>query len=115
LTAMLMAILLLSLAGIPPTFGFVGKLYIFKAAIQTGNVPLAVIGVIASVVAAFYYIRVVVFMYMREPEPELGIEGDVAGSTMYAIIASTVFTLLFGIAPGTIIGMARYTIERMLA
>jgi hypothetical protein len=45
----------------------------------------------------------------------LGIEGDVAGSTMYAIIASTVFTLLFGIAPGTIIGMARYTIERMLA
>jgi len=114
LTAMLMAILLLSLAGIPPTFGFVGKLYIFKAAIQTGNVPLAVIGVIASVVAAFYYIRVVVFMYMREPEGEM-VEGDVAGSTMYAIIASTVFTLLFGIAPGTIIGMARYTIERMLA
>jgi len=115
LTAMLMTILLLSLAGIPPTFGFVGKLYIFKAAILTGNVPLAVIGVLASVVAAFYYIRVVVYMYMREPSAEMLAEGEAAGSTMYAVIVSAVFTLWFGIAPGLIIGMARYTIDQMLA
>ncbi len=114
LTAMLMTILLLSLAGIPPTFGFVGKLYIFKAAIQTGHVRLAVIGVIMSVVAAFYYIRVIVYMYMREPEEEVAAEGEVAGSTMYAVVAASIFTLLFGIVPGSIIGMARYTIERML-
>ncbi len=115
LTAMLMAILLFSLAGIPPTFGFVGKLYIFKAAILTDHVPLAVIGVLASVVAAYYYVRVIVYMYMREPEGEALVEGDATGSTMYAVIASSIFTLLFGIAPGTIIGMARYTIQQMLS
>ncbi|UCD56124.1 MAG: NADH-quinone oxidoreductase subunit N [Candidatus Hydrogenedentota bacterium] len=115
LTAMLMTILLLSLTGIPPTFGFVGKLYIFKAAILTDNVSLAVIGVLTSVVAAYYYIRVIVYMYMREPEGEVLGEGEAAGSTMYAVIVASIFTLLFGIAPGTIIVMARYTIERMLA
>ncbi len=115
LTALLMTILLLSLAGIPPTFGFVGKFYIFKSAIVTGNVTLAVVGVLMSVVAAFYYVRVIVYMYMREPEGEIGAEGDTVGSTMYAVIATSIFTLLFGVAPSTIIEMARYTIERMLA
>ncbi|MBI4831315.1 MAG: NADH-quinone oxidoreductase subunit L, partial [Candidatus Lindowbacteria bacterium] len=115
LTALLMTILLLSLAGIPPTFGFVGKFYKFKSAIVTGNVTLAVVGVLMSVVAAFYYVRVIVYMYMREPEGEIGAEGDTVGSTMYAVIATSIFTLLFGVAPSTIIEMARYTIERMLA
>ena len=114
-TAMLMTILMLSLAGIPPTFGFIGKLYIFKAAIQTYNTPLAVIGVITSVVAAFYYIRVIVYMYMYEPADEVVGDAEPSGSTMYAAIASVIFTLIFGIAPGAIIGMARYSIERMLA
>ena len=115
LTAMLMTVLLLSLAGIPPTFGFIGKLYIFKAAIQTYNVGLAVIGVLASVVAAFYYIRVVVYMYMREPEGEALPDAEPAAATMYAAIATTIFTLLFGVAPGSIIGLAKYTIELLLA
>ncbi|NQU08109.1 MAG: NADH-quinone oxidoreductase subunit N, partial [Candidatus Abyssubacteria bacterium] len=115
ITAMLMTILMLSLAGIPPTFGFIGKFYIFKAAIQTYNTPLAVIGVITSVVAAFYYIRVIVYMYMYEPVDEVVGDAEPADSTMYAAIASVIFTLMFGIAPGAIIGMARYTIEQMLA
>ncbi|RJP64881.1 MAG: NADH-quinone oxidoreductase subunit N [Candidatus Abyssobacteria bacterium SURF_17] len=114
-TAMLMTILLLSLLGFPGTFGFIGKFYIFKAAITTGNVTIAVIGVIMSVVAAFYYIRVIVYMYMREPEGEILPEADFASSTMYAVITTTVFTLLFGVAPGFIIAMARYSIEQMLA
>ncbi|GAB4334859.1 MAG: NADH-quinone oxidoreductase subunit N [Candidatus Abyssubacteria bacterium] len=115
ITALMMAILLLSLTGIPPTFGFIGKLYIFKAAILANHWPLAIIGVLTSVVAAYYYIRVIVYMYMREPEGALILEGDRASSTLYTAIAATVFTLLFGIVPGAIIGMARYTIERMLA
>jgi NADH-quinone oxidoreductase subunit N len=115
ITALLMAVLMLSLTGIPPTFGFIGKLYIFKAAVLTDNWPLAIIGVLTSVVAAYYYIRVIVYMYMREHEGEVALEGDMASSTMYTAIAATVFTLLFGIVPGAITGMARYTIERMLA
>jgi len=114
-TAMLMTVLLLSLAGIPPTFGFIGKLYIFKAAIQTYNVGLAVIGVVASVVAAFYYIRVVVYMYMREPEGEALPDAEPAAATMYAAIATTLFTLLFGVAPGSIIDLAKYTVGLLLA
>jgi NADH-quinone oxidoreductase subunit N len=114
-SAMLMTVLLLSLAGIPPTFGFIGKLYIFKAAIQTGNTHLAIIGVLASVVAAFYYIRVIVYMYMREPEGEALPDFAPAGSTMYAIIATTAFTLFFGILPGAIIGLAKYSVEQLLA
>ncbi|MBI5117084.1 NADH-quinone oxidoreductase subunit N [Candidatus Poribacteria bacterium] len=115
LTALLMTILLLSLMGFPGTFGFIGKFYIFKAAIVTGNLTLAVVGVLMSVVAAFYYVRVVLYMYMREPEGEVLAEGDAISSTMYAIVVTTMFTLLFGVAPGFIIDMARYTIERMLA
>ncbi len=113
-TALFMTILMLSLAGIPPTFGFIGKWYVFRAAIQTENVALAVIGVLASVVAAFYYIRVIVYMYMREPEMETLADREVAGSTMYAIVVTSIFTLLFGVAPGIVINMARNTIERML-
>jgi NADH-quinone oxidoreductase subunit N len=113
-SAMLMAILLLSLAGIPPTFGFIGKFLIFKAAINTGNMNLAIIGVLNSVVAAFYYIRVIVYMYMREPQAEAAAEGDMAGSTMYAAVTASIFTLLFGVAPGTIISLARDTIAPML-
>jgi NADH-quinone oxidoreductase subunit N len=113
-TALLMTVLLLSLTGIPPTFGFLGKLYIFKAAIDTDNMQLAVIGVINSVIAAFYYIRVIVYMYMREPEGEAATEGDMVGSTMYAAVVACVFTLLFGIAPGTIVSLARDTIAPML-
>jgi NADH-quinone oxidoreductase subunit N len=115
LTALLMTILLLSLMGFPGTFGFIGKFYIFKAAILTGNVTLAIIGVLMSVVAAFYYVRVVLYMYMREPEGEAAPEGDAVGSTMYAVVVTTIFTLVLGVAPGFVINLARYTIERMLA
>jgi NADH-quinone oxidoreductase subunit N len=113
-TALLMTILMLSLAGIPPTFGFIGKLYIFMAAINTGNISLAVIGVVASVVAAFYYIRVIVYMYMREPEDAVAGDSDAASSTMYATIVACAFTLLFGVVPGPIIKMAKFALERML-
>ena len=115
LTAMLMTILMLSLAGIPGTFGFVGKFYIFKAAIQTQNVFLAVVGVIMSVVSAFYYIRVIVYMYMREPQEEALDEGETVDSTMYAAVSTTLFTIAFGLYPVFIIEMARFTIDQMLA
>ena len=63
-----LTVFLLALIGMPPTAGFVGKFYLFSAAIQRGLVGLAVIAVLNSVVAAYYYLRLIVYMYMREPE-----------------------------------------------
>jgi NADH-quinone oxidoreductase subunit N len=68
--AALMAVFLLSLAGIPPTAGFVAKVSVFSAAIEAGNWPLVVVAVVASVAAAFFYLRVIVYMYLRDPEEE---------------------------------------------
>jgi NADH-quinone oxidoreductase subunit N len=67
LMAAAMAILMFSLAGIPPLAGFFAKFYVFLAAIQAGLYPLAVIGVLASVVGAFYYLRIVKIMYFDDP------------------------------------------------
>ena len=61
---------MLSLAGIPPTAGFVGKFYIFSAAMEAGQVPLAIVGVLASVISVYFYLRVVYLMYMVEPARE---------------------------------------------
>src|SRR5262249_35155071 len=68
LLAVALSIFLLSLVGIPPTAGFVGKFYLFGAAVKAGYVWLAVIAVLNSAVAAYYYLRLIVYMYMREPE-----------------------------------------------
>ncbi|MBI5376553.1 MAG: NADH-quinone oxidoreductase subunit N [Candidatus Schekmanbacteria bacterium] len=70
LLAASMTIFMISLSGIPPTAGFVGKLYIFSSVIKSGFIWLAVIGVINSVISVFYYFRVIVAMYMREPEED---------------------------------------------
>ena len=68
LAALALSLFLLSLVGIPPTAGFVGKFYLFGAAVRAGYIWLAVIGVLNSAAAAYYYLRVIVSMYMREPE-----------------------------------------------
>jgi NADH-quinone oxidoreductase subunit N len=65
-----MTIFMLSLTGVPPTLGFVGKFYLFRAAIEGQFYALAVIGVLTSLISAYYYLRVVVTMYMRDGEPE---------------------------------------------
>ena len=72
LIALAMTIFLLSLAGIPPLAGFMGKFYVLSAAIQAKYYWLAVIGVLNSVVAVYYYLRVVMYMYFREPAGEMG-------------------------------------------
>jgi NADH-quinone oxidoreductase subunit N len=65
-----MAILLLSLTGIPPTVGFFAKLYVLLATVDAGLAWLAVIIALNAALAAFYYLRVIVYMYMRDPESE---------------------------------------------
>jgi NADH-quinone oxidoreductase subunit N len=66
-----MTIFMLSLIGFPPTLGMVGKFYLFSSAIEGGFVGLAVIGVLTSLVSAYYYLRIVVNMYMREGDPTI--------------------------------------------
>lgn len=69
--AAVMAVAMLSFTGVPPTLGFVGKFFLFRTVMEGGYVGLALIGVLTSLVSAFYYLRVVVIMYMRDGEPEV--------------------------------------------
>ena len=67
IAALCIAMLMFSLAGIPPTVGFFAKFFVFSAAVQAGLAPLAIAGVVASTIAAFYYLRIVAYMYINEP------------------------------------------------
>ncbi len=71
LLAAAMAVFMLSFTGVPPTIGFVGKFFLFRTAIEGGLVGLALIGVLTSLVSAYYYLRIIVIMYMREGEPQV--------------------------------------------
>ncbi len=106
----LMAVFMLSLAGIPPTAGFIGKLYLFVAAVESGHPELVVIGVLTSAVSAFYYLRLIVLMYFRPaPEGALALPRlAVPVGTLLGIAA--VGTILFGIVPSLILGLAQGSI-----
>jgi NADH-quinone oxidoreductase subunit N len=107
LLAGVMALFMLSLTGIPPFGGFVGKYKLFAAVIESGHSWLAVVGVLASAVSAYYYLRVVVFMFMREPQSENQFTGIVLNPTL-VLIALLVF--LLGIFPT---GMLRFAGEAL--
>jgi len=100
-----MAIFMFALAGIPPTAGFVGKFYIFSAAVQAGYIWLAIIGVMNSLVSVYYYLRITVLMYMRPAEAELGPIPFTYGLTV-AVALTAFATLAIGIFPGFFYDMA---------
>jgi NADH-quinone oxidoreductase subunit N len=106
--AVLMLIFLLSLAGIPPTAGFIGKYYLFAAAIETGHNALAVVAVLNAAISIYFYFRIVVSMFMRDATEKTGLT-YAPGLTMTLAIA-TVFTLLIGIYPDPFIAMARHAV-----
>ena len=85
------SIFLFSLAGFPPTGGFLAKFYIFVAAVKQGLVPLVIIGVLASLISVFYYLRIIVYMYMREPSQE--IEIAVENPSLFLVL----FLCLYGV------------------
>jgi NADH-quinone oxidoreductase subunit N len=101
--ALLMSLFMLSLAGIPPTAGFIAKVNVFSAAISVGNWPLVLLGVLMSVVSAFFYLRVIVYMYMREPTGEQDEDSSLMPRVALAIPAA--LTLAFGVFPGLIAGV----------
>ncbi len=94
-----MAVFMFALAGIPPTAGFVGKFYIFSAAVQAGYIWLAIIGVMNSLVSVYYYLRITVLMYMRPAEADLGPVAFTPGTTA-VIVATALGVVLIGIFPG---------------
>lgn len=103
--AFAMLVFLLSLAGIPATAGFIGKWYLFGAAIRADMAWLAVIGVAMSVVSAYYYLRVVVAMYMR-PAPEGEEQEPVSGVLTATVVMAMGFTLLIGVFPQPFLDLA---------
>jgi NADH-quinone oxidoreductase subunit N len=104
LWAFAMFIFLLSLGGIPPTAGFIGKWYIFAAAIQEGHYWLAIIGVLTSVVSVFFYLRIVVMMYMTEG-PE-SVRPRVPAAAMAGLALAVVAVLYLGILPTRVLDIA---------
>lgn len=105
LMALSMTVFLLSLGGVPPMAGFVGKFYIFSAAIKEGHIPLVVIAVLNTVISFYYYLKVVVQMYMKEPAGEF--HPTLSPLTILVVVIAVLGTFQLGIFPGPIISFAQ--------
>ena len=114
----ILSLFMFSLAGIPPTAGFMGKVYIFSAAVQAGYTWLVIIAVLNSVVAVTYYLGVVVHLYMREPGEVFAGDGTVEAGPGVVILRVGVLTavglliagwgtLQLGIFPSQVLGLAQ--------
>jgi NADH-quinone oxidoreductase subunit N len=108
--AALMTVCLLSLGGLPPTVGFIGKWYIFSAAVSAGYYGLAIIGVLTSVISVFFYLRVVVMMYMADRDQAAPVPAPVTGLGMVALAASIVVILYLGVLPTPVLDLAAESI-----
>lgn len=100
-----MSVFMFSMAGIPPTVGFAGKYLIFISAIQAGETTLAILAVLCSAISAYYYLRVIVYMYMKEPLRESTVRFGLADT--FVILAATAATISFGVFPTILIHAAK--------
>ncbi len=108
LLAATMTVFMLSLAGIPPLAGFVGKFYIFSAAIKEGFIWLAVIAVINSLISVYYYLRVTVMMYMKEPEAVPTFK--MSPAMVIALVITALGTIQIGILPSFYLNVVKQSI-----
>ena len=105
----LMLVFMFSLAGIPPTAGFIGKFYVFMEVVKAGYVYLAIIAVVFSAISAFFYLRVVMYMYMKDPVKEVpGLTGSPSMSIALAFTA--VMILIIAIFPSYLLNLVRQSI-----
>jgi NADH-quinone oxidoreductase subunit N len=111
--ALAMAIFMFALSGIPPTAGFFAKLYVFLAAIDARLTGLAVIGVVTSVVSAFYYLRIVQVMYFDEPVG--GFDRPISAELKGVVFVTAVVTLFFFLLPGPVMGAAEAAASALFA
>jgi NADH-quinone oxidoreductase subunit N len=105
LIAAMLTMFLLSLIGIPITGGFFAKFYVFSAALQSNLVWLTIIGVINSAIAAYYYLRIIVYMYMRDERNETPV-APIPASLGVAIAISLIATIYLGVLPNRVLGEA---------
>jgi NADH-quinone oxidoreductase subunit N len=99
-----MLLFMISLAGIPPTGGFIAKFYIFMAAVGADMIGLAVLAVIFAAVSAYFYLRVVMVMYMRDPGEATGMPGHgvrvvVSPATVVVLLVAAAAVLILGVFP----------------
>jgi NADH-quinone oxidoreductase subunit N len=109
-----MTLFMLSLAGVPPLVGFMGKLYVFGAAVQSDLTWLAIFGVINSVISAYYYLRVVVFMYMKEGQETEGAPAPVCPALQVGVALAGVVVVLLGLWPAAILTLAQAAATALL-
>ncbi len=96
--AFLLSLFLVAMAGLPPTAGFIAKFYVFSAAIKEGYFVLAALGVLTSVIGAYYYLRVIYMMYMKDEIREV-VRGPVAAPTVVALVIAAIGVLYLGVLP----------------
>ena len=113
LLAAALTVFMISLTGIPVSAGFVGKFYLFSAAVDGGYVTLAIVGMMMSAVSAYYYLGVVVTMYMRDPVGE-DVWGPVAAPAAVALAVSVLVVLGLGVYPGPVMAWARLAARSLL-
>jgi NADH-quinone oxidoreductase subunit N len=101
--AALLAIIMFSLAGLPPLAGFFAKYYVFIAAIKSGLTWLAILGIISSVISVYFYLRIVVLMYFKEAEGEVVPAKSFSG--FFGVVISVVLVILLGIFPGSLLDL----------
>jgi NADH-quinone oxidoreductase subunit N len=104
--AVCLALLLLSLIGIPVTGGFFAKFYVFSAALSANLIGLTIIGVLNSAIAAYYYLRLIVIMYMREPSPQPAPTTPLSAALAIVLLVSVGVTLYLGVLPGRVLNFA---------
>ncbi len=109
LAAALMLVFMFSLTGIPPTGGFIGKFYLFRAAVNAGLTWLAVVAVIFSVISAYFYLRVVMYMYMYEHE-DTEVKLAPSAPLGLALLITTIMVIVLGLFPSPFIAFARMAI-----
>ena len=102
--AVALALALIALIGVPPTSIFIAKIYIFTAAVNSGLTWLAILGVVNSVVSAYYYVRIIRVMFLQSPPSSEGIPASLAFK--FALTVAGAAMLWIGIAPGMILGAA---------
>ena len=107
LLAAALTIFLLSLIGIPITGGFLAKFYVFSTALQANLTGLAIIGVLNSAVAAYYYLRIIIYMYMREPRDEAPVPAITPGLGI-ALALCLAATIYLGVLPGRVLDYAAH-------
>ncbi len=111
--AVCMAMFMFSLAGLPPTAGFVGKFYLFSAAVKAGHIPLVILGVINSMISVYFYLGVVVVMFMKDAQQPLAAQRSVPAVSLSLILAFS-GTLALGLFPSQLIEQLQAVVSKML-